>query len=95
VRRTRRTLRRLPLRARQVAELGNELHRLSARAHQLAEQLAASEGDVVAISQRRVSLPGCDEHEEWQPDCKGCYKQWATTPQKMKATFNATITQRR
>lgn len=64
MRRTRRTLRRLPRRARRVAELGNELHRLSAKAHQLANELADGEVDAETLQLQQVKLPGCNRHEK-------------------------------
>lgn len=81
MRRTRNTLKRLPPKARKVAELGNELDRLSRTAHTLAETLADAEIEQVANNKRRVTMPGCAAHPEgWQPDCKGCYRKWATNP---------------
>lgn len=80
MRRTSKTIRRLPPRSRQMARMANELDRQSRQMHKLAESMAQYEQEHEANDGRRVKMPGCSEHPKgWELGCDGCFQVWATT----------------
>ena len=78
MRRTSRTIRRLPALARELAGMGNDLDTMSKRAHKLSSQVADTEylAGPVMDGKMRVRLIPCPDHPEFDRVCRNCHTAW-------------------
>lgn len=78
MRRTSRTIRRLPSLARELARFGNQLDTMSRRAHKLSSQVADIEylAGPVRDGKMRLVLTPCEKDGEFDPECDDCRTSW-------------------